>query len=359
MIRKNREGVFSGGSPDVAARRRSRRNEMTLLATAVAASPVIVAVLWLGAPETPAAPGDFVTVWETTLPDEAVTFPGLGTYTIDWGDGIADANVTGPQTHAYAVPGSHAVSVSGLTRIFGDCQTGAQKLKSIEQWGNAGWTGMADMSEMFRNAGSFDGDLSEWDVSGVTAMYGMFSGADSFRQNLGNWYVVPADAACAASEGTLNVTTVSAQNPILDGHSPEYGIGSGGDSGLFGMAGNVLAFNDAPSAREYAVNVTASGHIFGNGNNWRMLKITVTGDNPLTIHLGSADAAAVQTCSAHADGGATCPDAAGVDPASLGSDYPGAGISNLAMTESGVPASRGITTMDGFVTALAHVRDDA
>ena len=432
--------VPSGGSPGAAFRRPLRVKKMILLAAAAAAAvPLAAAVLGPGAPETPAAPGDFVTVWETTLPGETVTFPGLGTYTIDWGDGAVGANVTGPQTHAYAAAGSHAVSVSGLSRIFGDCQTSAQKLKSIEQWGNASWTGMrrafcgashmthnapdapdlsrvtdmsgmflgaaafdgdlsrwdvsgvtdmsgmfsfatafdgnvsswdvsgvtdmgrmfsfagsfdgdlsdwdvpgvtamdgmflgaasfdgdvsgwdvsgvTDMSEMFSNAGSFNGDLSQWDVSGVTDMDGMFSfagsfdgnvsdwnvsgvtdmdgmfnGADSFRQNLGNWYVVPADTSYSSSEGTLNATTVSAQNPVLDGHSPEYGIGSGGDSDLFEMAGNALVFRDTPPARGHAVNVTASGRVFEDGNNWRMLEITVTGGDPPTILLAGDGAA--------------------------------------------------------------------
>ena len=432
MIRRNGR-VYSGGSPGASSWRPPRVKKMILLAAAVAVPLAAAAVLGPGAPETPAVPGDFVTVWETTLPGESVTFPGLGTYTIDWGDGAVGANVTGPQTHAYAAAGSHTVSVSGLSRIFGDCQTGAQKLKSIEQWGNASWTGMhrafcgashmthnapdapdlsrvtdmsgmflgaaafdgdlsqwdvagvtdmngmfsfatafdgnvsdwdvsqvtdmgrmfsfagsfdgdvsdwdvsqvtdmdgmflgaaafdgdvsdwdvsqvTDMSEMFSSAGSFDGDvsdwdvsqvtdmnsmfsfagsfdgdLSDWDVSQVTDMNGMFNSADSFRQNLGNWYVVPADASYSSSEGTLNATTVSAQNPVLDGHSPEYGIGSGGDSGLFEMAGNALVFRDAPSARGHAVNVTASGHVFEDGNNWRMLEITVTGGDPPTIPL--------------------------------------------------------------------------
>ena len=86
---------------------------------------------------------------------------------------------------------------------------------------------------MFREAAAFNKPLSDWNVSQVTSMSSMFSGATSFDQNLGKWYVVPADTAYATSEATLNVTTISAQNRILDGHSPEYGIGSGGDSALF------------------------------------------------------------------------------------------------------------------------------
>ena len=37
------------------------------------------------------------------------------------------------------------------------------------------------MSDMFSGAISFNGDISEWDVSGVTDMSGVFAGASSFN----------------------------------------------------------------------------------------------------------------------------------------------------------------------------------
>ena len=147
----------------------------------------------------------------------------------------------------------------------------------------SGWdvSAVIHMDNMFLGATSFNQPLSEWDVSQVTAMSSMFSGATSFDQNLGNWYVVPADTAYAISEGTLNVTTISAQNSVLDGHSPKYGIGLGDDSDLFNMTGSTLMFKDTPSVGSHAANVTASeGSVFENGNNWRELEIKVTGGAP-------------------------------------------------------------------------------
>ena len=46
--------------------------------------------------------GAFVTTWATTSPDESVTIPANGTYTIDWGDGTVGDGVTDHQTHEYA-----------------------------------------------------------------------------------------------------------------------------------------------------------------------------------------------------------------------------------------------------------------
>ena len=57
----------------------------------------------------------------------------------------------------------------------------------ISEWDVSGVT---DMSRMFAYADSFNGDISEWDVSCVTGMSGMFAGADAFDQNLGKWVTV-------------------------------------------------------------------------------------------------------------------------------------------------------------------------
>jgi surface protein len=43
------------------------------------------------------------------------------------------------------------------------------------------------MQGMFKNAESFNSDISYWDVSNVTNMAEMFSGATSFDQNLLPW----------------------------------------------------------------------------------------------------------------------------------------------------------------------------
>ena len=52
---------------------------------------------------------------------------------------------------------------------------------------NAG--AVADMSSMFYSGTSFNGDLSLWNVCAVTSMNGMFRGASSFNGNLSLWNV--------------------------------------------------------------------------------------------------------------------------------------------------------------------------
>ena len=165
----------------------------------------------------PPARTHFVTTWETTKAGESITVPvggATGRYAVDWGDGTVSANVTGDQTYTYGAPGTHTVRIYGdFTRIYLDGQQpNADKLRSIEQWGDIRWesmrsafrgaSGMAynatdapdlsavgSMHRMFGDAYSFDGDLSTWNVSAVTNMTDMFSLAYSFDGDLSTWNV--------------------------------------------------------------------------------------------------------------------------------------------------------------------------
>ena len=157
----------------------------------------------------------FITTWKTTTANESITIPATGTYTIDWGDGTPDEDVTDTWMHMYAFAGNHTVTITGgLERIrLGGDGTNASKLISIDQWGSTGWTSMesafsgasamtygatdapdlsrvTDMSDMFYGtAASFNPSLNNWDVSRVTDMSGMFSYTTSFNQSLNNWNV--------------------------------------------------------------------------------------------------------------------------------------------------------------------------
>lgn len=169
----------------------------------------------------------FVTTWKTdnegvsndnqiTIP----TFPGeTYNYSVDWGDGNTDTNVTGSIMHTYDTPGVYTVSIEGdFPRIYFNgsfpFSRDEQKILTIEQWGNIQWTSMDSafencrnldvvavdapnlfnvnsMESMFDDCFSMTGNTSFniWDVSTITNMLGMFSDARSFNQDLDQWDV--------------------------------------------------------------------------------------------------------------------------------------------------------------------------
>ena len=169
--------------------------------------PLLVLVAMPASSEAQTDMAPFVTTWRIADPGEQITIPTggvTGTYTIDWGDGTVSTDVSGDQTHKYDTAGDYTIRIHGdFTRIkLDDDPSNAQKLLSIDRWGDIQWTNMnsafggatnltydaidapdlsavTDMSAMFFNATSFDGDISDWDVSKVANMTLMFSNAKS------------------------------------------------------------------------------------------------------------------------------------------------------------------------------------
>ena len=270
--------------------------------------------------------GSFGTTWQTASAGETINIPvggATGNYTVHWGDGTASTH-TGDASHMYDAAGNHAVSISGdFTRIFlAEDTANAEKLVSIDQWGNVRWQSMSsafygasnmiyiaidepdlsrvtDMSYMFYGASSFNGNLSgwnvssvtrmdhmfegapsfnqplnDWNVSSVTGMDGMFSRALDFSQNLGDWYIVLNSTSIDASGAPGVVGTISAQNPFLRGQNATYAIESGGNEFEI-VNGTVLNMTVTPTEPLYAVTINSTGG-FGD-NNHRAYNVTVTG----------------------------------------------------------------------------------
>jgi surface protein len=165
----------------------------------------------------------FVTTWtvEDDLSVDIYTSNAFDyDFTVDWGDGEIDQNVTADITHDYANPGTYTVNIIGVFPYFKSCEiaTGfsdcdnAPKLSSIESWGDQEWRAMigsfrsannmiistlqspnltftTSLKETFRDASSFNQPLNSWDVSNVTNMELTFTNASSFNQNINSWDV--------------------------------------------------------------------------------------------------------------------------------------------------------------------------
>lgn len=162
------------------------------------------------------SPRPFVTTWETTTQNESITIPHnpnffVYDYTVDWGDGAITTGVTGSVSHTYFNPGMHKIMISGtFPSIYINDSGDKEKLISIDQWGNIEWSTMdnafygasnmtynaldaplldnvTDLSDMFRDAASFNGNINDWDVGNVENFEVMFRSATSFNQPLEDW----------------------------------------------------------------------------------------------------------------------------------------------------------------------------
>ncbi|WP_405383143.1 BspA family leucine-rich repeat surface protein [Maribacter sp. LLG6340-A2] len=174
----------------------------------------------------------FITTWKTDNPgisnDNQITIPTYTSqqweeaivydYTINWGDGSSDTSVNGDITHTYATPGIYTVSITGdFPRIyFGGwgIEKDSQKILTVEQWGNYGWSSMEgaffncvnldvnagdipnltwveNISQMFYGCSSLVGNESfnQWETNYVRDMYGVFFNALKFNQPIGSWDV--------------------------------------------------------------------------------------------------------------------------------------------------------------------------
>ena len=160
----------------------------------------------------------FLTTWNVTSGNRDIMIPTIGSgynYTIDFGDGTIQNNVTGDAFYTYSTPGIYTVSISGdFPRIYFQSapESIRRKISSIDQWGDIVWQSMnyafarcpnmvinatdspnlslvTDMSYMFSGSDTFNQSINHWDVSNVTNMSYMFVFADSFNQSLNNWDV--------------------------------------------------------------------------------------------------------------------------------------------------------------------------
>ncbi|TFH28183.1 MAG: BspA family leucine-rich repeat surface protein [Promethearchaeota archaeon] len=173
-----------------------------------------------------AAPGDFVSVWNTSLfgggstPADSVRLPltsaGRYDFEVDWGDTKSDsitANDQAEVTHNFTIPGVYTITISGFIEGW-QFNSGGDRLKIVEisQWGclnlgNSGGyfygcqnlnltttdslnlTGTTNLYRTFTNCISLGitGNLDSWNISAVTNMNRMFYYATAFNQPIGSW----------------------------------------------------------------------------------------------------------------------------------------------------------------------------
>lgn len=157
----------------------------------------------------------FITTWKTDNKGNTTdTQIKIGTFsssvynfTVEWGDGSKDENVTESIVHDYVTAGTYTVKISGEYPhpFLGSYYSGAnhyknfdaQKLLSVDQWGDMEWK---SMSFAFYKASNMSINASDVpNLSAVTNMRSMFQGASAFNQDLSTW-----DVSAVKATGTAN-----------------------------------------------------------------------------------------------------------------------------------------------------------
>jgi len=158
----------------------------------------------------------FITKWRTGSNNIIYikTHPNyLYNYTIDWGDLNVEHNRSGDASHRYQSAGSYIVTISGqFPALYFSQYNSSCTLNSIEQWGDNEWLSMqnafagcvriiinamdtpdlskvTNMSYMFAEVDTIEGNITGWDVSNVKNMEGLFYRAYNFNQDIGDWNV--------------------------------------------------------------------------------------------------------------------------------------------------------------------------
>lgn len=159
-------------------------------------------------------PSDFTFAIDTSLGDATPTFrlplSGTVSFTVDWGDGNSDTitSDTDPaMDHTYASGGTYDIALNGT---IGEWNTGTTtdrtKVTDVKQWGvnfvdgdfqnftnltsdtAPGQPFVTSFANFYGDCSSFDGDITNWDVSGVSLMNGTFNRASVFNQDISSWH---------------------------------------------------------------------------------------------------------------------------------------------------------------------------
>jgi surface protein len=237
----------------------------------------------------------FITVWKTDSSENSITIP-VNTkydynYTVDWGDGNIDKNITNSKKHNYQTTGDHTVKISGDFPYFkGEDK---QQLQLVTQWGDIAWKDfnmsfdyclnldvnatdnpdlrhVTNLEYMFSGSKNLKGNIyfNDWDVSNITSLFNMFGGTSYFNQPLNNWNVSNVKDISAMFE------RASAFNQPLN----NWDVGKVTDMSF--MFYSAIAFNQSLNNWNVS-NVTTMYAMFYNSkafnhplNNWNVSSVT-------------------------------------------------------------------------------------
>lgn len=216
-------------------------------------------------------------------------------YTVEWGDGQTSTNVSSNIEHSYS--GNVFTTRRYIVKIYGEFPAinfnsgysdtnNDHYVKEILSWGSIEWesfnnafhgcknmkiatdagvpdlTNVNDLSNMFHGCSSFNGNLSNWDLSAITAVNNMFNGVtgmsvDNFDATIAGW----AHDITGATDGDddipngLNLGTVSPK--ICSSAEDAFSL-----TNNYGWIMNVGFSSDCSSVFSFTVTVPDGGSDF-------------------------------------------------------------------------------------------------
>jgi len=146
-----------------------------------------------------------------------LTTSGTYNFSVDWGDDSTDTITTYNQaeaTHTYATAGTYTITCTPNSSTLIDIRFASggdrNKMIDISQWGsvelrnNGAFYGcnylnttatdaptlnLTDAQNMFRSCYSFNGNINNWNLTGVTKIDSFFNECFAYNQPLNNWDV--------------------------------------------------------------------------------------------------------------------------------------------------------------------------
>ena len=228
------------------------------------------------------------TAGSTTSTQFKLPFIALGftTVDVDWGDGNTDT-ITSPgqaeTLHTYSSSGIYTIKIANVVNGWQFANLGDKdKINVVSNCGqlnlntnlsfygcsNMTWTatdaptiGTTDLSGTFRECTVFDGNINNWDVSGVNKMFAFLYLANSFTGALDNWDIGNVTNFGFFGNG-ITMTTVNYDALLVswEGQAPNPGL-----SPVFGNSqyslGSAAATARASLVSTYRWTITDGGGI--------------------------------------------------------------------------------------------------
>ena len=145
-----------------------------------------------------------------TSADNEFTLPWIGTYDVDWGDGVVETGLVDTQTHTYASAGTYDVKVTAVSgkiefRYVGD----PLKLLDIKNWGTCQWTSLQNSFFECKNITNISAiDTPDFSIMN-NLKFSFYNCSNLISMDVSTWDVSNVIEAEVAFQSCVNLETLN------------------------------------------------------------------------------------------------------------------------------------------------------